>query len=28
MGELPNQYNLLCYFVPFAFFVDELPSLG
>ena len=28
MGESPSQCNLLFYFVPFVFFVDELPFLG
>jgi len=28
MGEAPNECNLLFYFVPFVFFVDELPFLG
>jgi len=28
MGELLIQRNLLFYFVPFVFFVDELPFLG
>jgi len=28
MGEAPNEFNLLFYFVPFVFFVDELPFLG
>ena len=27
MGELPNARNLLLYFVPFVFFVDELRFL-
>jgi len=28
MGESKNEFNLLFYFVPFVFFVDELPFLG
>jgi len=28
MGESPSQCNLLFYFVPFVFFVDELLFLG
>ena len=28
MGELPNARNLLLYFVPFVFFVDELRFLS
>jgi len=27
-GELLSQCNFLFYFVPFVFFVDELPFLG